>query len=135
MAVAESYTGVATNYAGFGIRFVAWIIDVVLLGIVYGVLNFLHIGALDSLAALAYYTYLIGSDMGASVGMMALGLKVIPDGGNTDETIGFMRAFIRWLVSIVSGIAIGIGYLWIIWDPKKQAWHDKAANSVVVRTR
>ncbi len=135
MAVAGSFTGVSTNYAGFGIRFVAWIIDAVIIGIIGGILNAVHLGLLGSLVSLAYFTYFIGSDMGASVGMMALGLKVIPDGGTTEETIGYMRAFIRWIMSIVSAIPIFLGYLWIIWDPKKQAWHDKVANSVVVKTR
>jgi uncharacterized RDD family membrane protein YckC len=135
MAVAGSYTGVATNYAGFGIRFVAWLIDVVILAIIGVVLNAVHLYPVSTLVSLVYYTALIGSDMGASVGMMALGLKVIPDGGNTEETIGYMRAFIRWVVSIISGICIGLGYFWIIWDPKKQSWHDKVANSVVIKTR
>jgi len=26
-----------------------------------------------------------------------------------------------------------VGFLWIIWDPKKQGWHDKVAGTVVVR--
>jgi uncharacterized RDD family membrane protein YckC len=131
----DSYTGVATNYAGFGIRFVAWLIDAIIVGIITGILNALHLGALGALVGLAYFTYFIGSEMGASVGMMALGLRVIPDGGGATESIGYMRAFIRWIMSIVSAIPIFLGYLWIIWDPKKQAWHDKVANSVVVRTR
>lgn len=135
MAVADSYTGVATNYAGFGIRFVAWIIDAIILAIAYGILNFIHLGALDTVAAAGYFTYLIGGDMGASIGMQALGLRVVPDGGTAEERIGYMRAFIRWVVSLISGAVIGLGYLWIIWDPKKQSWHDKVANSVVVRTR
>src|SRR5579884_1913078 len=40
MAVASGYTtGVATNYAGFGIRLVAWIIDAVILAIISVILN------------------------------------------------------------------------------------------------
>jgi uncharacterized RDD family membrane protein YckC len=26
-----------------------------------------------------------------------------------------------------------VGFLWIIWDAEKQAWHDKIAGTVVVR--
>jgi len=48
--------------------------------------------------------------------------------------IGYGRAFVRWLVSLVSGFVILIGYLWMLWDSEKQTWHDKAANSVVVPT-
>jgi uncharacterized RDD family membrane protein YckC len=37
-------------------------------------------------------------------------------------------------VSIVSAIVFLLGYLWMLWDPEKQTWHDKAAGSVVVPT-
>jgi len=33
-----------------------------------------------------------------------------------------------------SAFAIGLGYLWVIWDKKKQAWHDKLASTVVVKS-
>jgi len=45
------------------------------------------------------------------------------------------RAFVRWLVSIVSGAVIAIGYLWMLWDRDRQTWHDKAAGSLPVHTR
>jgi uncharacterized RDD family membrane protein YckC len=47
--------------------------------------------------------------------------------------IGYGRAFGRALVSIVSGLVIAIGYLWMLWDPRKQTWHDKAVSSLPVR--
>jgi uncharacterized RDD family membrane protein YckC len=135
MAVADSYTGVATNYAGFWIRFLGAVIDGIILSIGYGILNFIHLGALDTVAAAGYFTYLIGGDRGASIGMMALGHRVIPDGGSAEDSIGYMRGIIRWIMSIVSAIPIFLGYLWMLWDPKNQTWHDKVANSVVVRTK
>ena len=46
--------------------------------------------------------------------------------------IGYGRAFIRWLVSIISALILLLGYLWMLWDKEKQCWHDKAANDVVV---
>ncbi len=52
---------------------------------------------------------------------------------DSGELIGYGRAFGRSLVSIVSGLVIGIGYLWMLWDPRKQTWHDKAVGSVPVR--
>ena len=51
----------------------------------------------------------------------------------TGENIGIGRAFVRYVVTIASGSVLYLGYLWCIWDDKKQTWHDKAANSVVVR--
>jgi uncharacterized RDD family membrane protein YckC len=36
-------------------------------------------------------------------------------------------------MSIVSGAVIFIGYLWAFWDKNKQTWHDKVANTYVVK--
>jgi uncharacterized RDD family membrane protein YckC len=53
-------------------------------------------------------------------------------GFDNGASIGYGRAFVRWLVSIVSAIVLLLGYLWMLWDSEKQCWHDKAANDVVV---
>jgi uncharacterized RDD family membrane protein YckC len=83
------------------------------------------------LLSLVYFTYFHGST-GQTPGDAALSIRVVDkDGG---RSIGYGRAFVRWLVSIVSGIVILLGYLWMLWDSEKQTWHDKAANSVVVPT-
>ena len=64
-----------------------------------------------------------------------LGIRVIDVRDNPGQPIGYSRAFIRWLVSIVSTIVIFLGYLWMLWDPQKQTWHDKAAASVPIRVK
>jgi uncharacterized RDD family membrane protein YckC len=40
---------------------------------------------------------------------------------------------IRYLGYIVSLLPLGLGYYWVGWDKRKQGWHDKMANTVVVR--
>jgi uncharacterized RDD family membrane protein YckC len=40
---------------------------------------------------------------------------------------------VRWIVAYISGATIFLGYLWMLWDPRKQTWHDKAAGSFVVK--
>lgn len=80
-----------------------------------------------------YYTVLIGRS-GQTLGKRALGIKVIDEAGG--GAIGYGRAFGRWLVPFVLGwffLNILEG-LWPLWDAKNQTWHDKVANSVVVRT-
>jgi uncharacterized RDD family membrane protein YckC len=47
--------------------------------------------------------------------------------------IGYTRGFLRYIGRIISSLPIGLGYFWMLWDPQKQTWHDKIANSVVVR--
>jgi uncharacterized RDD family membrane protein YckC len=36
-------------------------------------------------------------------------------------------------MKLVSGVALGLGYLWMLWDPNKQTWHDKVAKTYVVK--
>ena len=33
----------------------------------------------------------------------------------------------------ISGLVLNLGYLWVIWDGQKQGWHDKIADTYVVR--
>ena len=47
--------------------------------------------------------------------------------------IGTRRAVLRILVSYISGLALLIGYLWMIFDSNNQTWHDKATNTIVVK--
>jgi uncharacterized RDD family membrane protein YckC len=41
----------------------------------------------------------------------------------------------RYLGYYVSTIVLFLGFLWIAFDPRKQGWHDKMANTVVIRKR
>jgi len=76
-----------------------------------------------------YYTIAI-SRWGQTLGALALSLKVVhPDG----SLVSPGRAFVRWIGALVSSVVFGLGYLWMIWDKRKQTWHDKFAGSVVVK--
>ena len=122
--------------ASFGIRFVAALIDGILLGVIGGVLSAIlgrAVGtALQILLGLAYYTYLEGSPSGQTLGKRAMSIRVIDFNGT--GSIGTTRALIRYLGRYLSGIPCLLGYFWMLWDPQKQTWHDKFAQSVVVPT-
>jgi len=47
-------------------------------------------------------------------------------------SIGYGRAFIRWIGRLISSLILYLGYLWMLWDKENQTWHDKMANDVVV---
>ena len=122
--------------ASFGIRFVAALIDGILLGIIGYVLG-LILGtvlgtAVQVLLGLGYYSYLEGSPSGQTIGKKAMNIRVVDF--NTGGPIGPTRGLIRYLGRIVSGIPCGLGYFWMLWDSEKQTWHDKIATTVVVPT-
>lgn len=123
--------------AGFWRRLGAAVIDAIIIGIVEAIVAAV-IGraagyGIGFVFGAAYFTFFHGRT-GQSPGDAALGLKVIDFRGGTVQPIGYARALFRWFISIFSGVVILIGYLWMLWDPEKQTWHDKAAGSVVVRT-
>ena len=123
--------------AGFWRRFAAAFIDGLFVGIASAILRgVLGNGAgsgLGVLVSAVYFTAFIGSERGQTLGQMTLGIRVIA--AETGRSISYGRAFVRWLVSIVSAIVLLLGYLWMLWDSEKQCWHDKAANDFVVPVR
>ena len=49
--------------------------------------------------------------------------------GRSEQLIG------RYLGYYVSTIPLMLGFLWVAFDARKQGWHDKMANTVVIRKR
>jgi uncharacterized RDD family membrane protein YckC len=120
--------------ASFGRRFVAYLIDVILLAIVGGVLTaFMSreaANAISFLVGLAYFGFFEGGSSGQTLGKKALGIRVIDF--SAGGPIGYGRGVIRYLARILSTIPLLLGYFWMLWDKEKQTWHDKLATSVVV---
>ena len=52
---------------------------------------------------------------------------------STYEKPTLKQFIIRYIGYYISLIPLGLGYFWVIWDDKKQAWHDKLAHTVVVK--
>lgn len=64
-------------------------------------------------------------------GKKALGIKVVRENGGK---VNFHDAVIREILGkFLSGIIFGLGFIWILFDAKKQGWHDKIAKTVVIR--
>jgi uncharacterized RDD family membrane protein YckC len=64
-------------------------------------------------------------------GKLVLGLRIVDADTGGVPTVG--RFVLRYLGYLVSAIPLGLGYLWAIWDPRRQGWHDKMAGTLVVR--
>lgn len=131
----DTTTGLGGPPAGFWRRFGAALIDGILLGIVNLILRIILGNTSGSLigilVSLAYFTFFHGRT-GQTPGDAALSIRVVDERNGTSTPIGYGRAAGRWVVSIVSFFVIILGYLWMIWDDKKQTWHDKAVGSLPV---
>lgn len=122
--------------AGFWIRFAGALIDGILLGVVGQVLATI-LGNAGNLLGIAvggaYFTYFHASAAGQTIGNKVCNIRIVDEANG--QSIDYGRAAIRWLMSYVSALAILLGYLWMLWDPNKQTWHDKVARTLVVKTQ
>ena len=114
--------------AGFWIRMGALMIDIVLISIIVGILDF---SGETFIVALAAYGALMWKLKSTTIGGLVCGLKVVRrDGGE----INWDTAIVRALGCFLSMVVAGLGFLWIVFDEDRQAWHDKIAGTLVVRT-
>jgi uncharacterized RDD family membrane protein YckC len=163
---ATSPTIASANYASFGARLLAVIIDVIIIGVLQSVvigpiLGMLGLGiasqvdssgniseeqaigmvgaamaAMGSITLIAwaisilYFAIMESSKAQASVGKMALGIKVTDMDGNK---ISFGKGLLRSIGRIISQMILFIGYLMAAFTEKKQALHDMIAGTLVVK--
>jgi uncharacterized RDD family membrane protein YckC len=91
---------------------------------------FIGLSVLFVLIQGAYYV-LTWWRLGGTLGQRLLGIEIRSE---TDGSrIGPGRALLRYVGYLVSGWALGLGFLWAAWDPRKQAWHDKIAGTLAIR--
>ncbi len=64
---------------------------------------------------------------------MAIHAKVVD--AKTGGVPSVRQCIVRYFAYILSAIPLCLGYIWVAFDPKKQAWHDKLAGTVVVRLK
>ena len=136
MAVAATFA--TTEKIGFLTRALALIMDAIIVGIVGNILSSVIFGGdpvrgngFSTLLGLAYYMYFWSSyGHGQTLGNRVLNIRVVKTNGSE---LTLTDAFIRYIGFILSCIALFIGVIWVAFDPNKQGWHDKIANTYVVR--
>lgn len=146
-------------YAGFWIRFVAKIIDAIIVSIIIGIpIGLIALRSIMpsggqppnvfaiataitwqvkilSYVAGAVFVGLFLGKFGATPGKMALGLKVVAPDGNK---ISYGRAFGRGFAEILTQLTcylLGVGYWMAGFDAQKRALHDHIAGTRVIHTR
>jgi uncharacterized RDD family membrane protein YckC len=128
-----------SNLASPGMRIVGGLIDVVILLVINAIIGTILqnvrglAGLIDIVIDVAYFGY-FWSSRGASIGMMPFGFKVRDMATGQYPTMGkaALRGFI-WVLEVGFTVCIigAIGWLWQLWDPQKQAIHDKIAGTIV----
>ncbi len=165
MEVLESENTGQVKYAGFWLRFIAYLIDDIILGAIGFVISLPFIGTIifsgiaiseldegdgSKLFGVAgiigtvllliititavgwlYFALMESSKQQATLGKMALGLKVTDMEG---KKISFTRATGRYFGKIISNMIFMIGYILAGLTEKKQALHDMIAGCLVIRT-
>lgn len=69
----------------------------------------------------------------ATPGKMAIGARIVD--AKTGGKPTFRQFIIRYFGYFVATIPLGLGLMWVAWDPKKQGWHDKLAGTVVINPK
>lgn len=91
---------------------------------------FFMIGVLYTIGMSIYQIYREGST-GQTIGKKALGISLRREADGS--VLGFGMAFVRRLAHFLDSIACYIGWLWPLWDEKKQTFADKVCGTVVVK--
>jgi uncharacterized RDD family membrane protein YckC len=68
---------------------------------------------------------------GQTIGKGVLGIRLV--GAATGQPIGAGLTFVRQIAHIVDGIPCYLGYLWPLWDAKRQTFADKIMSTYVVK--
>jgi len=150
------YAPPTVRYGGFWIRFVAIVIDWLIVSVVvWPVAGIIAVGigvaggavrmpgvgvhlvrgivveTLFFCASWIYEAAMESSSKQATLGKMALGLKVTDEQG---RRISFARATARYFSKIISSMILLIGYIMAGFTARKQALHDMIAGTLVTRT-
>ena len=129
------------DYSGFWRRFAAYLIDVILLNVIFWIVILILggiggdggavIGYLLALVGyFAYFSYMESSERQATVGKSALGIQVTDLNG---ARISFGKALGRTAGKILSALILYIGFIMAAFTEKKQALHDIMAGTLVVK--
>jgi len=66
-------------------------------------------------------------------GLMLFGNMIVDaDTGGSPTTKAYIK---RYIFTIISVIPLMVGIMWSMIDKRKQGWHDKAANTLVLKRR
>ncbi|MGB7339586.1 MAG: RDD family protein [Phototrophicaceae bacterium] len=118
-----------------GSRFIALILDGLILGFITGILFSAGGnagGGIGFVVGVIYNWYFWTRQNGQTPGKMAMNLKVVKADGSQ---LSDVDALIRAVGYSVSGFVFGLGYIWALFDDEHRTWHDMMAGTLVVSTK
>ncbi len=126
--------------AGIGTRFLALVIDTIILAVLRLFLmillapqtlaqEFMLALILDIGTTVPYYWYFWTRAGGQTPGKSLLRIRVMAEGG---EDLSDRQALLRVLGYYLGQLSIGLGFVWAAFNREQQGWHDKLAHSLVV---
>ncbi|MEU5215642.1 RDD family protein [Streptomyces sp. NPDC020807] len=83
------------------------------------------------------YEWLMVAFVGATLGKMAVGLRVVKEATGAKPGLG--GSFIRWIIPMAGSLLCGLGQILVYLSPffdnsgKLQGWHDRAAGTIVIK--
>ncbi len=142
------------EYAGFGRRLTAMILDIIIIalftfGIIAAIYGFDYFKIQATPEALiqhpnstivefvinnvlpAIFTIFMWVKFMATPGKMLLDCHVVDM--RTGKKVTLPQAILRYLSYFISILPLFLGFFWMIWDKRKQCFHDKIAKTVVIR--
>ncbi len=124
----------ASPYASWIQRVGAYLIDVapiVILEIIFSRVLVLYVLILiASLGWTIYNRWYQAGTTGQSLGKKVLKLRLVSE--ETGQPIGMLMAFVRDICHIIDSVICFIGYLFPLWDAKRQTIADKIVKTVVI---
>ncbi|GGH37156.1 RDD family protein [Paenibacillus segetis] len=117
------------DYVGFWVRFLAYLIDVVILEVLSWIWPF-NVGIISWMIGFVYFTYLPSTPWQGTIGKLIVGAKIVDEEGNR---ISYLHSIGRYLSSIVSGLILCIGFLMIAFTDQKRGLHDYMAGTYVLK--
>ena len=155
-AVVQAGPAPGVEFAGFGARAIAYILDSILLSLVIGALSIVLLpiiagtsrdgdvsaagGAASAvwvvliiLVSLLYFPF-FWQRSGRTPAMGMVNIKVVRDSDGGPITWG--RAVLRYIGFFIDSIVFGlpIGWLWPLFDKRRRAWHDLIGGTVVIKS-
>jgi len=130
------------EYASFVDRIIASLLDTIILLVPIGIIEFSFILNTGNIFSTSLFfeiiipfliTIVFWTQKGATPGKIIMKMLIIDE--NTKNGLSAGQSIIRYIGYFPSMMIFGLGLIWIAIDNKNQGWHDKMANTIVIKEK